>query len=128
VAASAHAKVSRLTGLNRQTAGLNPQASQEVLAHAFTGKVGDVFTARGQTGFVVGKIEAIRTADVDSMARAVEAERPQMTEAYLRELVGAAHTASRDKIKVRVDPARARAALGLDPDTAKPAEKGGLAK
>jgi peptidyl-prolyl cis-trans isomerase D len=129
VAASAGVKVAHMAGLNRQTAGQHPELGQEGIAAIFTGKPGDAFTSRGQTGFVVGKIEAIRTADVDTMARAVEAERPQMTEAYLRELVGAAHTAARTKIKVRIDAERARAAIGLDPATAaKPAGKASLAK
>lgn len=129
VAASAGIKVEHLTGLNRQTAGQNQAASQEVLAQTFSGKAGDVFTARdARFGFVVGKIEAIRPGDLEAMARAAEAARPQMTVAYLRELEAAAHTAARQKIKVHVDPARARAALGLEPETAKPAGKPGLAK
>jgi peptidyl-prolyl cis-trans isomerase D len=128
VAASAGAKVVRVPGLNRQNAGQNQQLSQEILAQTFTGKAGDVFTAQGAQAFVVGKIEAIRLADTDTMARAVEANRPQMTEAYLRELMTAAHVAARPKIKVNIDPARARAALGLEPETAAPAGKPGLAK
>lgn len=129
VAASAGTKVVRLTGLNRQTAAQNQAASQEVLAQAFTGKPGDVFTARdARFGFVVGKIEAIRPGDPEAMARTAEAARPQMTVAYLRELETAARNAARQKIKVHVDPARARAALGLEPETAKPAGKPGLAK
>jgi peptidyl-prolyl cis-trans isomerase D len=129
VAASAGSKVAHLTGLSRQSAGQNQQLGQELIAQTFSGKPGDVFTAAGQTGISVGKIEAVRIADVGSMASAVEANRPRLTQAYLQELFGAAQTAARDKVKVRVDPARARAALGLDPDTAKPAAgKAGLAK
>jgi peptidyl-prolyl cis-trans isomerase D len=128
VAASAGAKVVRVPGLNRQNAGQNQQLSQEILAQTFTGKAGDVFTAQGAQAFVVGKIEAIRLADTDTMARAVQANRPQMTQAYLRELMTAAHVAARPKIKVNIDPARARAALGLEPETAAPAGKPGLAK
>jgi len=128
VAASAGAKVVRVPGLTRQNAGQNQQLSQEILAQTFSGKAGDVFTAQGPQAFVVGKIEAIRLADTDSMARAVEANRPQMTQAYARELMTAAHVAARPKIKVNIDPARARAALGLEPEPATPAGKPGLAK
>jgi peptidyl-prolyl cis-trans isomerase D len=129
VAASAGVKVAHLAGLSRQTASQHPELGQEGLAQTFSGKVGDVFTSRGQAGIIVGRIEAIRTADVASMARAVEAERPQMTEGYLRELLTAARTAARSKVKVRIDPERARAALGLDPAAATPgAGKASLAK
>ena len=128
VAASAGAKVTHLTGLSRQSASQNQQLGQELIAQVFTGKPGDVFVAGGQTGVSVGKIEAIRTADIDAMARAVDANRGRMTEAYLRELLTAAHVAARDKVKVRIDPARARTALGLDPNVAKPAGKAGLAR
>jgi peptidyl-prolyl cis-trans isomerase D len=130
VAAAAGVKVVHLAGLNRQTASQHPEIGQEGLAQTFSGKPGDVFTSRGQAGFIVGKIEAIRSADVETMARAVEAERPQMTETYLRELVAAAHAAARSRVKVNIDAEHARAALGLDPTAAAkpPAGKAGLAK
>lgn len=129
VAASIGSKVNRVPGLSRQNAGQMPPAAQEILAQTFTGKAGDAFIARNGEGFVVGRIEAIRTADVGAMAQAVEQNRPQMTQAYLRELMNAAHAAGRQKVKVTVDPERARAALGLEPQSAaKPAGKPGLAK
>jgi threonine aldolase len=77
---------------------------------------------------VVGKIEAVRPGDPQALAQAAEQARPQMTVAYLRELEGAAQAAARQKIKVHIDPARARTALGLEPETTKPAGKPGLAK
>ena len=40
----------------------------------------------------------------------------------------AARAAAKTRVKVTVDAAHARAALGLEPETAKPAAKGGLAK
>jgi peptidyl-prolyl cis-trans isomerase D len=130
VAASAGAKVSRVTGLNRQTAGQNPSASQELLAQTFNGKPGDVFTARGrQFEFLVAKIEKVGVGDPAVLAQAAEQARPQMSMAYLRELEGAAQAAARQKVKTRIDAARAREALGLEPETTKaPAGKGGLAK
>jgi peptidyl-prolyl cis-trans isomerase D len=130
VAASAGAKVTRIAGLTRQTAGQNPNASQELLAQTFTGKQGDVFTARGkQFEYLVGKIEKIGTGDPALLAQAAEQARPQMSMAYLRELQAAAHTAARQSVKTRVYPDRARAALGLEPETPKaPPGKAGLAK
>jgi peptidyl-prolyl cis-trans isomerase D len=131
VAASAGAKVTRFTGLNRQTAGQDPNAPQELLAQTFSGKQGDVFTAQGkQFEYLVGKIESVRTGDPAVLAQAAEQARPQMSMGYLRELEGAAHAAARQKVKVRVNPDRARAALGLEPATAtkSPAGKASLAK
>jgi len=131
LAASVGGKVARLPGLNRQNVQQAAQAgaSQELLAQSFTGKPGDVFTAHDNGfGVMVGKIEAVRLGDVTNMARAVEANRPQMSEAYVRELLDTARAAAKTKVKVTVDAAHARAALGLEPETAKPAAKGGLAK
>lgn len=136
VAASVGGKIARLPGLNRQNVQQAAQAgaSQELLAQAFTGKPGDAFEAHDNGyGMMVGKIEAVRLGDVTNMARAVEANRPQMTEAYVREVLESARTAARGKVKVTIDAAHARAALGLEPETAgkpgaKPAAAGGLAK
>lgn len=135
VAASAGGKVSRIPGLTRQNAAQmaqSGQASQEVLAQTFIGKPGDVFTAHDATGgMVVGRIDAVKTGDLTNMAHAVEANRPQMTEAYVRELGEAVRQAARSKVKVKIDADHARAALGLEPEKAgskPPAGKAGLAK
>lgn len=130
VAASVGAKVTRVSGLNRQTAGQNQSVSQEVLAQTFMGKQGDVFAARGkQFDYVVGKIESVGAADPALLAQAAEQARPQMSMAYLREIQGAAELAARKKVKVRIDAAHARTALGLEPEAPKTANgKAGAAK
>jgi peptidyl-prolyl cis-trans isomerase D len=116
VAASAGAKVSKLPGLDRQNAAQNTLVSQDVLAKAFTSKLGDVFVAEnGRFGVVVGKLEAIHSGDVPTLARMAENLRPQMTTALYSELGDTAHIAARHKVKVQIDPARARSALGLEP-------------
>jgi peptidyl-prolyl cis-trans isomerase D len=50
--------------------------------------------------------------------------RPQMSVALYRELAETARFAARQKIKVTIDAARARAALGLEPLDAKAGAKG----
>lgn len=128
VAASAGLKVSRITGLSRQTAAQNPTASQEILVQTFSGKPGDVFTARNKSfGYVVGKIDSVRAGDPAALAQAAEQARPQMTVSYLREMQDAAELAARQKIKPRIDTDRARAALGLEPEP-KTGSKPGPAK
>ncbi|THD80761.1 MAG: rotamase [Phenylobacterium sp.] len=125
VAASAGLKVIPISGLNRQTASQNQAISQEILAGAFNGKPGDVFTATDpRVGFVVGKIQAIRPGDPAMLARAAEETRGQMSTAYVREMQSGAEGAARREIKVKIDPERARTALGLEPATpGKPAGK-----
>jgi hypothetical protein len=52
-----------------------------------------------------------------------------MSMAYLREIQTATQAAARQEVKTQIDPDRARAALGLEPQSTKaPASKAGLAK
>lgn len=132
VAASTGQKVVRLPGLDRR--GGNPQVSREVLGQAFGAKPGEVFTANGVTGIVVGKVEAVHAGEGPTLARISEQARAQMSTELYGELVQAARAAARKKVKVTTDYARARAAIGLEPETAaapgEPAagKAGGLAK
>lgn len=135
VAKSAGSTVSHVAAIDRRTAGQNPMLSQDILGKLFTSRPGDAFTAQANHfGYVVGKLEAIHTGDLSQIARAAEDLRPQMSQAFYRELGESAHTAARQKVKVVVDYNRARQAIGLEPidpkaasasrETAKP----GLAK
>ena len=57
--------------------------------------------------------------------------RPQMSQAFLKELGESAIEAAKRKVKVQIDPNKAREAIGLEPDksgAAKPVGKPGLAK
>jgi peptidyl-prolyl cis-trans isomerase D len=99
--------------------------SQDILGKTFTSKPGDVFTAENSHfGFVVGKLEAVHAGEGPTLARMAEDMRPQMSVALFRELADTARFASRQKVKVTVDAARARAAIGLEPVDAKAAAKG----
>ena len=125
VAASAGAQVSRVPGLSRQNASQAPGMSQDLLAKTFTSKPGDVFTAENSHfGFVVGKLETVHAGEGPTLARMAEEMRPQMSVALYRELADSARGYARQKIKVTVDPARARAALGLEPLETKGAKPG----
>jgi peptidyl-prolyl cis-trans isomerase D len=120
VAASAGARVTRVPGLSRQNAGQMQSMSQDILGKTFTSKQGDVFTAENNHfGFVVGKLEAVRPGEGPTLARMAEDMRPQMSVALYREISETARFAARQKIKVTIDAARARAALGLEPLDAK---------
>jgi peptidyl-prolyl cis-trans isomerase D len=127
VAASVGQKVVRISGLNRQTAAQNTQVSQDLLGKAFGTKAGDVFTAENtHFGLVVGKLEAVRPGDTAMQGQIAEQMRQPMSQAIFREIGEAAQTGASRAIKVKLNPAMARSALGLAPEEA-PA-KPGLAK
>lgn len=129
VAASTGQGVHRVAGLSRATAGQNQELSQEALALLFNAKPGEVLAARGrQFGFLVGKLEAVHAGEGPTLARMAEAARNQMNVAMFGEMEQAARLAARQKVKVKVDYARARAAIGLEPQEAPKAGKAGLAK
>ena len=115
VAASVGARVDRAAGVDRRSVQENPLMSPDIAARAFAAKPGEVFVASGREGLVVGKLEAIHTGDAASRAALTEQIRPQMTSAIFGELGDSAQTAARQKLKVKVDYARSRAALGLEP-------------
>ncbi|WP_372786131.1 SurA N-terminal domain-containing protein [Phenylobacterium sp.] len=116
VAKAAGATVTQVPGIDRRTAGQNPMLSQDMLSKLFTSRPGDTFTAQNNHfGFVVGKLEAIHAGDPATIARMAEDLRPQMSQAFFREIGESAHTAARNTIKVTVDANRARQAIGLEP-------------
>lgn len=123
VAASGGYTVSRLNGLSRQTAGQDPTLPREVLVRGFTDKPGQVFTARlapiGRAIGVAGNVQMVATP---TAAQIAESQRPQMSQALFGELAQSAQLAARNRLKVRVDADRARAAVGMEPLT--PAAKG----
>jgi len=76
----------------------------------------EVFTAQAtHFALIVAKLEAVRPPEPASIARMVEDARPQLTLNMFQEIGESARQAARKEIKVQVDPARARAALGLEP-------------
>lgn len=125
VAASAGLKVSRAEGLSRQTAGQDPALSGELLNRAFGARPDDVIVGRAREfAFSVAKVSNIRMQPGPTAAMLTEQQRGEMTNTLFREIADAAQRAARDKLKVRVDVNRARAAVGFEPLDAKaPAEK-----
>ena len=121
VAGSVGQRVVRVTGLDRQNAGQNKTLSQDALQKAFAAPKGEVFTAEnGQAfGLVVGKLEGVHAPSGPTLARATEDMRPQVTMALFRELGVDARRYARTELKVKVNPAQARAALGLEPEDTK---------
>jgi peptidyl-prolyl cis-trans isomerase D len=134
VAKSAGQSVVQVPAIDKQNARQNQTMSQDMLAKIFTAKPGDAFTAQfSRFAFVVGKLESVKAGDPAQLAQTAEQIRPQMSQAYVKEMGEAAVGAARRKVKVVMDANKARAAIGLEPLTekagaAKPAGKPGLAK
>jgi peptidyl-prolyl cis-trans isomerase D len=118
VAASAGYPVSRVAGLSRRTAGQDPTVPREVLARAFGTRPGEVFVGPTQSTYAIGESSNVRMDVTPIAAQMVEAQRGQMTQGVFGELGAAAQAAARTKLKVTADPAKARAAVGLEPEEA----------
>jgi peptidyl-prolyl cis-trans isomerase D len=115
-AKAAGATVTRVPAIDRRSAGQNPMLSQDMLGKVFTSRPGDVFTAQNSHfGYVVGKLETIHSGDTATIARTADDLRPQMTQAFYREIGESAHIYARTKVKVTIDTNRARQAIGLEP-------------
>ena len=119
-ATAAGARPSRALALDRTTAGRNKALSGEALGKAFAAKPGEVFTAAAVTpGIVVAKLESVRVTPGPELARMTEDARPQMTMVLFRDLGDSARRAAREQLKIKVNPAAARGAIGLEPEPSK---------
>jgi peptidyl-prolyl cis-trans isomerase D len=114
VAQSVNAPVNTAIGVERDAGGQS--LSRDLVAKAFGAKRGEVIVGEHtQLGFVVARIDAAAAPAPAEVARAAEDVRPGMTLDVIDGLRELARSYARDAVKARVDPARARQALGLDP-------------
>jgi peptidyl-prolyl cis-trans isomerase D len=116
VAASAGYAVQRAPGLSRQTA--EPRVAdigREILARAFAAKPREAWSTPTSTGFAIGRIDNVRMDTGPTAARTAEMNRGELAQAVFREMAESAQVYARTKLKVRTDPARARAAAGFEP-------------
>jgi len=125
VAASAGLSVSQATDLSRQNAAQNQALSRELMGRAFSAKPNEVFVTRAREfAFSVGQVGAVRMQPGPTAAMLAEQSRGELASTMFREIADAAQAAARDKLKVRVDVNRARAAIGMEPlETKGQAEK-----
>jgi peptidyl-prolyl cis-trans isomerase D len=115
VAASSGLSISRLPGVTRQTANAHQDLGREVMGRTFASKAGEVWTARAPNGIVVGRVENVRTDSGPTAARLAEENRGALAQAVFREMAESAQLYARTKLKAKVDPARARSAVGFEP-------------
>lgn len=123
VARSAGASITRVPNLTRQSAQEQQQLGGEILGRAFSAKTGEVWQARAPGGLAIGRIENIRTDTGPTAARLAEQNRGSLSQVLAREISESAQAYARSKLKVRIDRARARNALGFEPLEEGAAEK-----
>ncbi len=86
---------------------------QDFLAKLFQGKVGDVFTARGNAGIDVAKVTAVGPGALPAIVRDTQMLRQQLDQEMLQqELPQLISTASRARVKPKIDTQLARRAIG----------------
>lgn len=114
VAASIGAAVNREADLQRDV-GDRPITADTVAA-IFAAKPGEtVVIGDERSGLVVAKIEGVVTGDVAELGRNVESQRLGLRSNVFNDMTAALRNAARDRVKPRIDYARARTALGLEP-------------
>jgi peptidyl-prolyl cis-trans isomerase D len=117
-------------GLSRQNAQQHMGLGQAFLGAAFSAKPNEVFTARaGQQGeaYVVAKLEAVRAAPTNDVARYTVLAQAQAANGLMRDLGEASRAAAKAQLKTKTNLTLARQAIGVDTDALAKAEaaKGG---
>ena len=123
VAASVGAQVGTIKALDRLRASQDPQISQtmprELLEKMFGVKPGETFIVDGgPPRVIVAHLDAVRPGSTPQVARIIEAQRPQLTAQIFRDMQNQAQERAVKAMKARTDLARARNAIGVDPDLA----------
>lgn len=118
VARSAGATVAHVAGVDRANAAQSTALSRDAFGKAFAAKPGEVFTAENtRFGLIVGRLEAVRPPPAAEVAGFIEPARPQMTVRAIEALGELARREARTEMKTKTNPAMARQALGLEPET-----------
>jgi len=126
VAASYHAKVEKIDGVDRQTGQKLPPA---LANRIFFGKPGDTFVAQiQQFQFAVGHIDAVHQADPNAANVVTTIMRTQMSQGVAGDIAGLTQTSASQVIKTKTYPAAAIRALGVTPPDPKDAKKDAKSK
>ena len=113
-AAANQATVAQADHVLRAAAG--KAYSNELLSHLFLAKPGDVVTGPDlKVGVVVAKLQTVSPASAQGSAQTAADQRQAATQSMVQDFAAAVRTAARDVIKPKVDYAKARQALGVEP-------------
>ena len=128
VAASAGQQVRHMQGLSRVTANQHQDLGQAFLEKVLSGKPGDTFVAPGPAGVAVGRIGPAQAGDTATLAIFAEQRRGQLAQMMMNDTSETLRNIARDRIKPKVNMAKARQTIGLsaqDPAASgKPAKAG----
>lgn len=128
VAASAGLQVQHVKDVSQATAAQHQNLGQAFLTKLFAAKPGDTFTADTGAGVVVGKVSAITSGKLDEVARAASQGQSQVANMMMNDMGETLRYIARERIKPKVNPARARIALGMSPEEAAATTKPAKAK
>jgi peptidyl-prolyl cis-trans isomerase D len=117
VAASAGLPVRHVDGLSRATAAQHKDLGEDFIGKVFAAKPGEAFIARTSIGVTVGKVSAITSGPVGEVARVAQQGSSQVSEMLTNDVGETLRDIARERIKPKVNPAKARQALGLSPET-----------
>lgn len=121
VAASTDAEVESATNVSRAKAQDAAELGRDFLTKLLGADAGDVFTAQSpRFGIAVAKVEAVKPASPDEVARYVLPQRAQLNRELFQEIGSGAERYARNKLKVRTDLDQARRAIGVDPSQLSP--------
>lgn len=128
VAASAGLTVKHVEGVSQANAAQRQDLGREFVGKLLAAKPGESFVAPASGGVAVGKVAAITGGSVADVARATPQVRGQLQQMMMSDLSESIRNIARDRIKPKVNPVRARLALGLSPEEAAASGKPAKAK
>lgn len=123
-AAEVGAKVTKAENVKRTAGqptqpGQPPAYSSDLLGRLFQAKIGEVVVGQDvKAALIVAKLEKVQEPSAGVLAGGAEAVRAQLTRALYNDMQGAFRIAAQRKIKPTADYAKARQALGVEPDPA----------
>lgn len=116
VAASVNASVTTRTGV-QQSQATQAELGDAVLRGLFTQGKGQVFSGPGQSGIVIGQVDAIIAAKPADAAPLVEQVRPRLTQEMASGMAQRGVVTGALRTKAKNDPAAALSALGVEART-----------
>jgi peptidyl-prolyl cis-trans isomerase D len=105
----------------RSAGGQGQPYSTDLIGRVFQAQVGDVVVGQDvKLGFVLAKLDKISPPDPKTITPLVLAQRGSVTKSLFEDIGQATRVAARAAIKPKVDYAKARQALGVDPSQGAP--------
>ncbi len=125
VAASADAPVQHAASVSRASLAQNRTIGQDMAAKIFSAKTGDVFSApTAQVAVMVARLDGVQPPAPMQAAIMIARGQDQLSSQLFEDVGQLMRTSATAKVKPVSDLGRARAALGLSPDSLPPSADG----